>query len=178
MKRPDIRMAWREKLALCIIIFLMNASLIFLIIGLRYIICPPLDIKSSVELEGTKWVSSHGRYYNFEPIRNFHLSIPAAAKGEQNIARYNLDAFFGVDVSRLFYKQDAFGSYCSLQRPQDPSWDYLPQDTNSIKKRQPDLAYTHRFNESNGNSIQVIGKLNNYAEGYIGWSKESLPPVI
>lgn len=29
MKRPDIRMAWREKLILCLIIFLINATIIF-----------------------------------------------------------------------------------------------------------------------------------------------------
>lgn len=177
MKRPDIRMAWREKVALCIIIFLMNAALIFIIVGLRYLICPPLNIKSTVELEGTKWIASHGRYYNYEPIRDFHLNYPASAKGDQNIRPYSLNAFFGRDVSYLFYKQDSFGSYCGLNKPPSPDWDYLVQDDSSSQKRQPLLPWSHRYNDSNGNSIQVIGTLDRYAEGFIGWSKESLPPV-
>jgi chitin synthase len=172
MKRPDIRMAWREKVALCIIIFFMNASLIFVIVGLRFIICPPLNIKSTTELEGSKWVSSHGRYYNYEPIRNFHLNYPASTKGSQTIKKYVIDAYFGSDVSQYFYKQDAFNAYCDLPRPAAADWDYVPKRPLGFNQA------IHRFNDSNGGSIQVIGKLDRYVEGYIGWSKESLPPVI
>lgn len=177
MKRPDIRMAWREKVALCIIIFLMNAALIFIIVGLRYIICPPLNIKSTVELTGTKWVSSHGRYYNYEPIRDFHSNFPSSRKDEEKIPSYSINSFFGTDVSYLFYKQDDFGAYCGLPKPPSQDWDYLSQSDGSLQKRQPTMPYIHRFNDSNGDSIQVIGKLNNYVAGHIGWSKESLPPV-
>ncbi|KAH9468950.1 hypothetical protein Pst134EA_009475 [Puccinia striiformis f. sp. tritici] len=42
MKRPDIQMAWREKVALCLIIFLMCGSVLFVILGLGKITCPNL----------------------------------------------------------------------------------------------------------------------------------------
>ncbi|OAV96111.1 hypothetical protein PTTG_02136 [Puccinia triticina 1-1 BBBD Race 1] len=42
MKRPDIQMAWREKVALCLIIFLMCGAVLFVILGLGKIMCPNL----------------------------------------------------------------------------------------------------------------------------------------
>lgn len=40
MKRPDVRMAWREKVVLVLIIILLNAAVIFYIIFLGKILCP------------------------------------------------------------------------------------------------------------------------------------------
>ncbi|KAJ2831104.1 hypothetical protein GGI24_001694, partial [Coemansia furcata] len=40
MKRPDVRMAWREKVAICIIIFFIWCILLFVIIGLGLLLCP------------------------------------------------------------------------------------------------------------------------------------------
>ncbi|MBW0492481.1 hypothetical protein O181_032196 [Austropuccinia psidii MF-1] len=42
MTRPDVQMAWREKVALCIIIFLMCGMVLFVILGLGKILCPNL----------------------------------------------------------------------------------------------------------------------------------------
>ncbi|KAA1078742.1 hypothetical protein PGTUg99_006148 [Puccinia graminis f. sp. tritici] len=42
MKRPDVQMAWREKVALCMIIFLMCGAVLFVILGLGKIMCPNL----------------------------------------------------------------------------------------------------------------------------------------
>ncbi|KAK4506134.1 hypothetical protein PRZ48_004099 [Zasmidium cellare] len=40
MKRPDVRMAWREKFALMILIALMNGIVVFYIVGFGNILCP------------------------------------------------------------------------------------------------------------------------------------------
>ncbi|KAF7729902.1 hypothetical protein EC973_003636 [Apophysomyces ossiformis] len=40
MKREDVQMAWREKVALCILIFFFSAVVIFVIVGLGEVICP------------------------------------------------------------------------------------------------------------------------------------------
>ncbi|PLW29013.1 hypothetical protein PCASD_18637 [Puccinia coronata f. sp. avenae] len=42
MKRPDVQMAWREKVALCLIIFAMCGIVLFVILGLGKIMCPNL----------------------------------------------------------------------------------------------------------------------------------------
>ncbi|KAJ2494629.1 hypothetical protein IWW47_004508, partial [Coemansia sp. RSA 2052] len=40
MQRPDVRMAWREKVAICVIIVFLWFLLLFVIIGLGLILCP------------------------------------------------------------------------------------------------------------------------------------------
>ncbi|WFD01439.1 chitin synthase [Malassezia obtusa] len=40
MKRPDVRMAWREKLTICMLIFLLCAVILFYIIGVGKLLCP------------------------------------------------------------------------------------------------------------------------------------------
>jgi len=43
MKRPDVRMAWREKVAICMMIAMMCGIVIFWIIGFGKLICPEMD---------------------------------------------------------------------------------------------------------------------------------------
>ncbi|EGP90436.1 unnamed protein product [Zymoseptoria tritici ST99CH_1A5] len=43
MKRPDVRMAWREKVALVMLIALLNATIVFYIVGFGKILCPNRD---------------------------------------------------------------------------------------------------------------------------------------
>lgn len=70
MRRPDVRMAWREKLVLVFIIFLMNAAIIFWIIFFGKLLCPNKDKAwASNEVsthQGTNdfWVSIHGKVYD------------------------------------------------------------------------------------------------------------------
>lgn len=43
MKRPDVRLAWREKVAICMLIFLLNCTIIFYIIEFGRLLCPNFD---------------------------------------------------------------------------------------------------------------------------------------
>ncbi|CAK4032150.1 glycosyltransferase family 2 [Lecanosticta acicola] len=43
MKRPDVRMAWREKFALMILIALLNGIVVFYIVGFGKLLCPNRD---------------------------------------------------------------------------------------------------------------------------------------
>lgn len=40
MKRPDVRMAWREKVALVMLIALLNGTVVFYIVGFGHLLCP------------------------------------------------------------------------------------------------------------------------------------------
>ncbi|KAI9167233.1 Chitin synthase 6 [Paramyrothecium foliicola] len=70
MKRPDVRMAWREKLVLVFFIALINAAILFWIIFLGQILCPNFDKAwSRSEVSGhtaddNYWVSIHGKVYD------------------------------------------------------------------------------------------------------------------
>ncbi|KAJ9083983.1 hypothetical protein DSO57_1028857 [Entomophthora muscae] len=50
MKLKEVRMAWREKVTLCIIIFLMCTSVVVFIVGINPLICPTRQIFSSYEI--------------------------------------------------------------------------------------------------------------------------------
>lgn len=43
MKRPDVRLAWREKLAICMLIFFLCGVVIFYVVGFGKLLCPDFD---------------------------------------------------------------------------------------------------------------------------------------
>ncbi|KAL2021296.1 hypothetical protein VTK56DRAFT_7267 [Thermocarpiscus australiensis] len=70
MKRPDVRMAWREKFVICFLIFLINAIVVFWIIWFGKLLCPNFDKAWSRDevkyhtAEDDFWVSIHGKVYD------------------------------------------------------------------------------------------------------------------
>jgi chitin synthase len=70
MKRPDVRLAWREKLVLVFLIFLMNAFIVFYIIEFGRLLCPNFDkawlSKEVAYHQGQSdyWVSHGGKVYD------------------------------------------------------------------------------------------------------------------
>lgn len=70
MKRPDVRMAWREKLVLMFFIFLLNATIVFYIIEFGSLLCPnwdkAWDRKEVSYHQGANdfWVSHRGKVYD------------------------------------------------------------------------------------------------------------------
>lgn len=70
MRRPDVRMAWREKFVLVFLIFLINAIVVFWIIWFGRLLCPNFDKAwNSREVrthqgENDFWVSIHGKVYD------------------------------------------------------------------------------------------------------------------
>lgn len=64
MKRSDIQLAWREKVALCMIIAFISACIMFVIIGLGEVICP-----------GTKNMYSTGNVQNHNTNNDNYMSV-------------------------------------------------------------------------------------------------------
>ncbi|KAH7371093.1 chitin synthase-domain-containing protein [Pyrenochaeta sp. MPI-SDFR-AT-0127] len=70
MKRPDVRMAWREKVVLVLLIMLLNGSIIFYIVAFGKLLCPNKDkVWSRNEVskhqgENDYYVSHHGVVYD------------------------------------------------------------------------------------------------------------------
>lgn len=85
MKRPDVQMAWREKVTLCLIVFWLSAMVIFFIIGLPKVICPTFNEMYTPETisfhtEPTDlWVSIRGIVYDISKFaKNDHSGANAA----------------------------------------------------------------------------------------------------
>lgn len=108
MKRPDVRMAWREKVVLCLIIFLLNAIVIFYIVEFGRLLCPNFDKawnqKEVGYHQGTDdfWVSVHGKVYDISKFaQTTHGDIQPFATPQlmQPFAGQNLDEYFPVPLS-------------------------------------------------------------------------------
>ena len=103
MKRPDVRMAWREKLVLMLFIFLLNATVVFYIIEFGRLLCPNYDKAwSQKEVsyhqgDDDFWVSIHGKVYDiskFWKLQHSDSNIQTTKDNMQPFAGLNLDEYF------------------------------------------------------------------------------------
>ncbi|KAI0132781.1 chitin synthase [Xylariales sp. AK1849] len=103
MKRPDVRMAWREKLVLVFFIFLINAIIVFWIVEFGKLLCPNSD-KAWTEDEvathsGTTdfWVAIHGKVYDlssFYKLQHSDTDIETTSDTMLQFAGMTLDEYF------------------------------------------------------------------------------------
>ncbi|KAI4288963.1 MAG: hypothetical protein L6R35_001775 [Caloplaca aegaea] len=103
MKRPDVRFAWREKVVLMLLIFLMNATIIFYIAVFGRLLCPNYDkVWNSKEVathtgDNDFYVSVRGKVYDiskFAKRQHSDMSPPIVAGMMEPFAGMNLDAYF------------------------------------------------------------------------------------
>jgi len=103
MKRPDVRMAWREKVVLFFFIFLINAIIVFWIIFFGRLLCPNFDKAwtqeevASHQGEDDYWVSIHGSVYDltkFWRLQHSDNNIETSADLMMPFAGMNLDGYF------------------------------------------------------------------------------------
>jgi len=104
MKRPDVRMAWREKVVLCMLIFFFNALVIFYIIEFGRLLCPNYDKVWNTKEVGYHvgdtdfWVSVRGRVYDISKFwRIQHSSIPGVT-----VTPSLMDPLRGLNLDSLF----------------------------------------------------------------------------
>lgn len=91
MKRPDVRMAWREKLVLVGLILLLNAIIVFYIIWFGKLLCPNKDKawsrKEVSQHQGSNdyYVSHHGIVYDLSSFWKRDHSDSKTATTEENM---------------------------------------------------------------------------------------------
>ncbi|KAK2603773.1 hypothetical protein QQS21_004058 [Conoideocrella luteorostrata] len=103
MRRPDVRMAWREKFVLVFIIFLINAIIVFWMIWFGRLLCPNFDKAwSRTEVlthQGADdfWVSIHGQVYDiskFWRLQHSDTNVKTTADVMQPLAGKDLSEYF------------------------------------------------------------------------------------
>lgn len=100
MSRPDIQMAWREKLTLCMVIFIFSAVVLFFIVGLGEVMCPGTQhmfSTSNVQAHNTEndnYMSVRGTVYDMTTFaRQGHGTTALYADGS------TMATLAGMDVS-------------------------------------------------------------------------------
>ena len=102
MKRPDVRLAWREKILLVLIIFFLNACIVFYIIAFGKLLCPKWDKAWNTKEVGYHqgdddfFVSWRGGVYDLSDF----WKINHAPSADISPDRENMQPFAGTDVSK------------------------------------------------------------------------------
>ncbi|RSM03947.1 hypothetical protein CEP52_007136 [Fusarium oligoseptatum] len=108
MRRPDVRMAWREKLVLCFLIAILNGMIVFWIIGFGKLLCPNNDkawtAKELGNHSGKKdfWVAVHGKVYDITDFwRQQHsdTDIDTTETNMMPLAGLVMDGYFPLPLN-------------------------------------------------------------------------------
>lgn len=125
-KTPEIRMAFREKLALYILILSLCTLMLFFIIGIGPLTCPNQNVYSAGEVSAYSSMSNplviiNGYYYYIPDIVQTHVM-----GGSYTISATTFQStVLGQDVSGMFYPTDSFAENCpGFEKP--TGWDNIP----------------------------------------------------
>ncbi|KAI5285233.1 hypothetical protein KEM54_000737, partial [Ascosphaera aggregata] len=134
MSRKDIRLAWREKFAINMIIWIFCLVACFYIIGFPLIICPTQHIYSTQELSSNNgkkganaYVSIRGRVFDLGKFMPHHYVIDSV------IPKKQINNYAGTDATGLFPVQ--VSALCAgVDGPIDPSIviDYKPANLSGL----------------------------------------------
>jgi len=103
MKRPDVRMAWREKLVICFFILFLNGVIVFWIIFFGKLLCPDYDKAwSRNEVKNHQggddfWVSVHGKVYDITKFWKLEHGTPS-----YETTRDVMEPLGGLDMDNYF----------------------------------------------------------------------------
>ncbi|PWN45202.1 chitin synthase 8 [Ceraceosorus guamensis] len=128
LKRPDIRMAWREKLAINMAIWFVCGCAIFVIAVLGNLICPKEHVYSQDEFSNHKgddaFTAIRGEVFDLNGIARFHRTqIPVV--GEKVIM-----AYAGEDATNIFPVQ--VNALCNGETGQVSPWVQLSGDNTTL----------------------------------------------
>ncbi|KAK9729193.1 hypothetical protein K7432_000476 [Basidiobolus ranarum] len=105
LKRPDIQIAWREKVALCLVILFLWGIMMFFIIGLGLLLCPRVYYYNETDVayhtgKGDLYVYMKGKVYD---ISDFAMQNHGKNIQNPTGARYDqMEAYGGLDVGNAF----------------------------------------------------------------------------
>ncbi|KAJ1670020.1 hypothetical protein GGF38_001818, partial [Coemansia sp. RSA 25] len=175
MKREDMRMAWREKVAICLIILAMWAFVLFFIIGLGLIMCPKQYVYNIDELadhteRSDAYVALRGRVYD---ITNFLNQEHGKSRG--GASPEDMIMYAGQEVNASFPL--ALRAACPdlIAASADPNWlMYLKSDIET----ETAFPFVHRAGSlANSKSMMrqdfyyrhVVPKMRHFKVGDLVW---------
>ncbi|KAL4739299.1 chitin synthase-domain-containing protein [Aspergillus similis] len=181
MKRPDVRIAWREKVVLVLLILLFNGIVCFYIIAFGDLLCPGKDKvwnEKEVSWHSTSnnfFVSIHGYVYDvtkFAKVTHGDTSPEATPSLMEPLAGKILDAYFPPPLTRMC------GNYVndlaiSLQNNDTSATEDQPTAVHKSGPRdQPDT--TTKLHNITWYEQDFLPKINEYYKGKLVWSKSTV----
>ena len=180
MKRPDVRMAWREKVILFIIICLFNALVVFYIVAFGALLCPNKDKAwnenqlSWHQDNNNFFVGIHGKVYDiskFWRIQHSDTSIETTSSNMQPFGGQILDAYFPPPLSKAC--QPFVTSEDVVLQNNDTNAVLYPNADHSCGPRQQPNPDT-KLHNINWYEDTFLPKINQYYKGDIVWSRSTV----
>lgn len=180
MKRPDVRMAWREKLVLCFGILFLNAFIIFYIIWFGKLLCPNYD-KAWNEKElsyhsGSDdfYVAVRGKVYDISKFWKIDHSDTSTATSSSNMEYFGgtiLDPYFPLPMNEACPGLNVDASYV-MQYNDSSAQEYSSAVHTSGKTLQTDTSTALYQNDWYWDTF--LPKMKGYYKGELVWSKSTV----
>ena len=183
MRRKDIRIAWREKLAINLLIWLSCGFVVFFIIVFPQLICPKQDVFSASELVSHNGKGKNGAYVAIRGIV-FDLGAFMPNHYPSIVPQSSLKKYAGIDATNLFPVQ--VSALCQgTDGTVDPTvlLNYSPTNVSGsasiVSNTDPNSQY-HDFRYFTNDSRpfwfseQMTMLRQNYKKGYIGYTSKYL----
>ena len=180
MKRPDIRLAWREKVTIFFLIFLANAVVIFYIVEFGRLLCPEFDKAWNLSEvsqhtdNNDYWVTIQGQVYD---VTNFIQRQHSDITGETSNAQDTLEALAGQDMTHYFPPPLVLGCP-SLVNDSNLNFQYqnftpsIPTAVHTSGSLQP--AQNTKLDASNWYTSRFLPTIKQYQKGPLVYDSKAL----
>ncbi|KAL4401910.1 chitin synthase [Malassezia pachydermatis] len=175
-KRSDVRMAWREKLAINMVIWFICLCSIFVIVFLGDVVCPRQHVYSTDELAAHKgtdaFTAIRGEVFNLNGIIGAHIAtIPV-------VTRKSLMQYAGTDATSIFPVQ--VNALCN--GPNGPISPWVTLD--NANSTDPNAKY-HDFRAYQTNDVrpdwyyeQMWYMRDMYRTGFVGYKPNEIDDML
>lgn len=176
LKRPDIRMAWREKLAINLMIWFICGCAIFVIAVLGNIICPKEHVYSESEFQsnatGTSMTSIRGEVFNLDQIMTMHHTIIPV------VSTNTMQDYAGIDATPIFPVQ--VNALCNGVNGQISPWVQLSSDnvTDVNAKYHDFRAIYPQDTRPDWYYESMVLLRSNFRIGFLGYTKHGVEKLI
>ena len=180
-KRPDVRKAWREKLAINFLIWLSCGFVVFFLLVFPNLICPRQDVFSAQELEGHDGKGDHDAYVGVRGVvldlgqfipKHYPSIVPA--KELKKYAGLDATHLFPVQVSHMCIgTHGAIDDRVTLEpAPTNVSGAAAVIGANDPNKRYHDFRAVTNDSRPDWFQEQMIMLKANYRVGFVGYTAQ------
>lgn len=182
MKRKDVRVAWREKLAINMIIWFACGVAVFMIVAFPGLVCPTQHVYSKGELSGhngkgsaSSYVAIRGVVFNLGNFMPSHYPDIVPQKSLKNYAGTDATNLFPVQVSALCQGVDG---HVDPSVPLDYRSNMNESSTTTstsdfdVNAKYHDFRYWTDDPRADWFYEQMVMMRANYKEGYVGYTAQ------
>ncbi|KAK9362997.1 chitin synthase-domain-containing protein [Lipomyces starkeyi] len=179
MPRKDVRIAWREKLAINLLIWLSCGLTVFFIVGFPILICPTQHVYSSAELSSYNYQTNPQNTYVAIRGEIFDLTNFAPGHYPSIVAKSAVLGYGGSDATDLFPVQ--VSALCQgVDGSVDPSvtFDYNGENTTDSNSVYHDFRYFTNDSRPDWYTEQMIMLRANFKKGDVGITSQYMKTLV